>query len=61
MSCDQCGGRLEHFDGESYCPDCSHFEAVEQLDQATDEALAKLAINQVEDDVGDRHGEEPPL
>jgi hypothetical protein len=31
------------------------------LDQATDEALALLAINQVEDDVREWHGQEPPF
>jgi hypothetical protein len=43
MKCEQCGGRLESYEGESYCPDCTFFEAVEAHDRATDEALAVLA------------------
>jgi hypothetical protein len=72
MCCDQCGERLEHFEGEAYCPDCTYFEAVAmldqaadevvaQFDQATDEEVALLAIDQVDDDAGDRHGERPPF
>jgi hypothetical protein len=40
---EQCGGRLETFDGEAYCPDCTYYQAVQGHDQATDEALALLA------------------
>jgi hypothetical protein len=61
MYCDQCGRRLEHFEGEPYCPDCTYFEPVALLDQATDEGLALLAIDHVDDDAGDPHGEEPPF
>jgi uncharacterized Zn finger protein (UPF0148 family) len=43
MHCEQCGGRLERYEGETYCPDCTHYEAVEAHDRATDEALRVLA------------------
>jgi uncharacterized Zn finger protein (UPF0148 family) len=59
MYCDQCGERLERFEGEDYCPDCTYWEAVEQLEQATDEALAQLTIDQAEPDGMDWHGEPP--
>jgi hypothetical protein len=41
------------FRGEDYCPDCSHYEAVEGHDQATDEALAVVAEEIPEPDVMD--------
>jgi hypothetical protein len=53
MYCHQCGAPLEHFDGEGYSSDCTHFEAVAQLHQTTDEALGQLTIDQAEADVGD--------
>jgi hypothetical protein len=43
MKCENCGGRLETYEGESYCPECTYYEAVEAHDLATDEALALLA------------------
>ncbi len=43
MKCERCGGKLETFEGEEYCPDCSYYEAVAGHDRATDEALAVLA------------------
>jgi uncharacterized Zn finger protein (UPF0148 family) len=49
MYCDQCRGPLEHFEGEAYCPDCTRFEGVTQFDQATNEALALLALDQADD------------
>jgi hypothetical protein len=36
-------------------------EAVKQLEQGTDEALAQLAIDQPEPAVMDWHGEQPPF
>jgi len=42
-NCKYCGGRLDHFEGESFCPDCTYYQAVEAHDHATDEALAVLA------------------
>jgi uncharacterized Zn finger protein (UPF0148 family) len=61
MYCDQCGERLEHFEGEAYCPDCTYGEAVEQMEQATDEALAQFAIDQADPEVMDWRGEQPPF
>jgi uncharacterized Zn finger protein (UPF0148 family) len=61
MCCDQCGERLESYEGESYCPDCTYFEVLEQMELATDEALVQLAIDQPEPEVMDWHGEEPPF
>ena len=34
----ECGTRLVCFDGESYCPDCTRYEAEELARQADDEA-----------------------
>jgi hypothetical protein len=28
--CDHCGGRLEHFETERYCPDCTSFTVAPQ-------------------------------
>jgi hypothetical protein len=43
MSCERCGGQLETFEAEDFCPECTYYEAVEAHDLATDEALAVLA------------------
>jgi uncharacterized Zn finger protein (UPF0148 family) len=59
MYCDQCGEPLACFEGETYCPDCSYWQTVEQMELATDEALAKLANVEPESAVMDWHGEEP--
>jgi uncharacterized Zn finger protein (UPF0148 family) len=61
MHCDQCGERLECYEGEDYCACCDHWAAVEQLEAATDEALAQLAIDQPEPEVMNWHGEQPPF
>jgi hypothetical protein len=61
MNCEHCGERLERFEGEDYCPDCLYFERLEQMELATDEALAQLAIDQPDPDVMDWRGEEPPF
>jgi uncharacterized Zn finger protein (UPF0148 family) len=37
-SCDCCGSRLACFEGETYCPDCTYYEALQLADQADDEA-----------------------
>ena len=43
-SCDCCGGGLERFEGESYCPDCTHYETLRLAGRADDEArLLRLA------------------
>jgi hypothetical protein len=43
-SCDRCGGRLERFEGERYCPDCCLVEALHLAERADDEArLLRLA------------------
>jgi uncharacterized Zn finger protein (UPF0148 family) len=57
-NCEQCGGRLETFEGESFCPECTYYEAVAALDLATDEALAVLAQDQSEPAVMDWGGED---
>jgi uncharacterized Zn finger protein (UPF0148 family) len=44
LTCDLCGGALEVCEGETYCPECSYCETLEQMDRATDEALAVLAL-----------------
>jgi uncharacterized Zn finger protein (UPF0148 family) len=61
MNCEHCGEPLACFEGDDYCPDCSHWEAVEQMELATDEALTELAIDQAEPDIMDWHGEQPPF
>jgi hypothetical protein len=33
-----CGSRLACFEGESYCPDCCRFEALQLAEKADDEA-----------------------
>jgi uncharacterized Zn finger protein (UPF0148 family) len=43
-TCELCGCPLEVCEGASYCPDCTYYHAVEQMDRATDEALAVLAL-----------------
>ncbi len=43
--CERCGGPLEVFEGEAFCPDCTSFEAAQAHDRATSEALALLAQN----------------
>jgi hypothetical protein len=43
MNCEHCDGRLESYEGETYCPECTYYQAVASHDQATDEALAVLA------------------
>jgi hypothetical protein len=59
-TCELCGGRLESFEGESYCPDCTYSDAILEAERATDEALALLALEPVEPDVMDWRGEQPP-
>jgi hypothetical protein len=59
MYCDHCGERLESFEGEAYCVDCDYYAALDQLELATDEALAELAIDQAADDATVWH--EPPF
>jgi uncharacterized Zn finger protein (UPF0148 family) len=61
MYCDHCGERLESFETETYCPECTYWQTVEQMELATDEAMAELAIDQTEPEVTDWHGEEPPV
>jgi uncharacterized Zn finger protein (UPF0148 family) len=56
MYCDQCGERLERFEGETYCPDCTYWEAVEHLGAATDEALGQLALDPADAAVMDWRG-----
>jgi uncharacterized Zn finger protein (UPF0148 family) len=61
MDCENCGEPLACFEGELYCVGCSHWVAVEHLEQATDEALAQIAIDQPEPEVMDWHGQQPPF
>jgi hypothetical protein len=42
-------------------PDCTYFEALEQMELADDEALAQVVMDQAEPDAKDWHGEEPPF
>jgi uncharacterized Zn finger protein (UPF0148 family) len=37
-SCEDCGSRLACFEGETYCPDCTYYEALELAEEADDEA-----------------------
>jgi uncharacterized Zn finger protein (UPF0148 family) len=37
--CECCGGPLEHYEGEAYCPDCTRYEVEEAARQATAEAV----------------------
>jgi uncharacterized Zn finger protein (UPF0148 family) len=43
MNCEHCGEPLACFEGETYCPDCTYWEAVEQTERATNEARTCLA------------------
>jgi hypothetical protein len=36
--CDSCGGRLESYEGDLYCPDCTLFAALELAEEADEEA-----------------------
>jgi hypothetical protein len=41
--CGHCGGRLEHFDGDAYCPDCTTYTVaadVVDLASADDDEMA---------------------
>jgi uncharacterized Zn finger protein (UPF0148 family) len=50
MLCDLCGGPLECFEGEPYCPDCTRYEAMELARQADNEARAmRLALVRLAD------------
>jgi hypothetical protein len=46
MNCEHCGGVLECFEGEPYCPDCTRYEAEEQARQADEEAAAFRAAEE---------------
>jgi uncharacterized Zn finger protein (UPF0148 family) len=59
--CEHCGEPLPCFEGETFCADCAYWETVEQMELATDEAMAQLAIREPEPDVRNWHGEEPPF
>ena len=37
-SCEHCGGPLACFEGETYCPDCSRYQALQLAEEADDEA-----------------------
>ena len=56
----ECGERLECFEGEWYCPECTRWEAIQAHDQATAEALASLAVVQP-DHPEPPDGDEPPF
>jgi uncharacterized Zn finger protein (UPF0148 family) len=43
MHCPECGSRLECYEGQRYCPNCTRYEVEEQARQALDEALALRA------------------
>jgi uncharacterized Zn finger protein (UPF0148 family) len=36
--CECCGGRLESYEGELYCPDCTYYAALELAEEADEEA-----------------------
>jgi uncharacterized Zn finger protein (UPF0148 family) len=40
LHCEHCGGRLESYDGEPYCPDCTSYGLAQHTDG---EGLAVLA------------------
>jgi uncharacterized Zn finger protein (UPF0148 family) len=58
-SCVVCGAALEVCEGETYCPDCTYCDALEQMERATDEALAVLALEHAA--FPDSDAEEPPF
>jgi uncharacterized Zn finger protein (UPF0148 family) len=33
-TCERCGGELEWYDGESYCPSCTYWTAVDEAVRA---------------------------
>jgi uncharacterized Zn finger protein (UPF0148 family) len=43
-TCTVCGSPLEICEGECYCPDCTYYQTAREVDRATDEALALLAV-----------------
>ncbi len=61
LHCDLCGGRLLTSEGESYCPDCTRYEALDGLHRATDEALALLRLDCPEPATTDGDPSEPPF
>ncbi len=61
LHCELCGGRLVTFEGETYCPDCARYEAVEGLHRATDEALILLRMVVPEPETTDGTDIEPPF
>ena len=38
LTCDECGGPLERFEGESYCPTCYRVDLLRQVEAADAEA-----------------------
>jgi hypothetical protein len=55
-----CGAPLEVCEGETYCPDCTYCDAVEQMERATDEALALLAVEYAAPAFPESDAGEPP-
>ena len=51
-SCECCGGRLECFEGETYCPDCCLVEALQLAERADDEARRERLAPTPPDDEG---------
>jgi uncharacterized Zn finger protein (UPF0148 family) len=59
LTCEECGGPLERFEGESYCPSCLRMELLREVEAADVEAAA---LNQMPpaDDFPPPAGDEPP-
>jgi uncharacterized Zn finger protein (UPF0148 family) len=62
MNCESCGGPLECYEGELFCPACTRYETEKLARQADDEArAARLALAQAArpDEATDNDG--PPF
>jgi hypothetical protein len=51
MLCENCGGRLESFEGEAYCPDWTRY-ATEQLTLRADDEARAVRLAERADYVG---------
>ncbi len=40
FTCSECGGSLEDFESETYCPDCTRLALFSEVQAADDEAAA---------------------
>jgi uncharacterized Zn finger protein (UPF0148 family) len=60
ITCDEYGGPLERFEGESYCPSCFRVELLREV-EAADEEPAVLNLVPPPEDFPPPAGDEPPF